>query len=391
MLALGGYPHAMHPSGRRAVNVITEGLSSLYVPPLLALIGSFVGAAPGAAPGAHHLHAAVRVLEPGADGLLDLARFAAQTQPQLFTNLSTLQASTFSSSTSDGTELRVQRAEVVTICTELADEGHMDAQAYLANIYLFGRGVKCDSARAVELYTQAALQGNKHSQNQLGEMYQEGHGCDQSYEEAVKWYVRARNAKKLCAIGDRYKHLGELDGEEAAYRAAIAADPGCYLACGVLGKLLQDKRNDIGGAEGIYCAAIEANPGNSEAHSDLGLLLLTGRSDLKGAAAVYSVALALVNDSVTSSPFYDYSLCCRARAGQLYTIAALAERIGGDRPLLVRGPSGSGGRVPGGCGALDRGARRGARGVQNGHGSSGEVAIGYRLTGLVCWVARLPQ
>jgi lipoprotein NlpI len=88
----------------------------------------------------------------------------------------------------------------------------------------------------------------------------------------------------------------DFDGAEAAYRAAIAADPGHAKAHSNLGLLLQNERKDFDGAEAAYCAAIAADPGHAMAHSNLGALLWcraqqTEKSgDLAAAAAVWEEA-----------------------------------------------------------------------------------------------------
>ena len=66
----------------------------------------------------------------------------------------------------------------------------------------------------------------------------------------------------------------DIDGAEAAYRAAIAADPGHALAHCNLGVLLENERKDIDGAEAAYRAAIAADPGDADAHCTLGTLLV---------------------------------------------------------------------------------------------------------------------
>ena len=65
----------------------------------------------------------------------------------------------------------------------------------------------------------------------------------------------------------------DFDGAEAAFRAAIAADPGHATAHANLGVLLENGRGDLDGAEAAYRAAIAADPGFTGAHNNLGLLL----------------------------------------------------------------------------------------------------------------------
>ena len=85
----------------------------------------------------------------------------------------------------------------------------------------------------------------------------------------------------------------DVDGAEAAYRAAIAADPGHAGAHSNLGALLQNERQDFDGAEAAYRAAIAADPGHANAHTNLAHLLLTlaqkseAGGDLAAAAALY--------------------------------------------------------------------------------------------------------
>jgi len=84
----------------------------------------------------------------------------------------------------------------------------------------------------------------------------------------------------------------DVDGAEAAYRAAIAADPGFAQAHNNLGLLLEHKRQDVDGAEAAFRAAIAADPGYARAHFNLGVLLKNERQDVDGAEAAYRAAIA---------------------------------------------------------------------------------------------------
>ena len=90
----------------------------------------------------------------------------------------------------------------------------------------------------------------------------------------------------------------DVDGAEAAYRAAIAADPGYANAHYNLGVLLKNERNDVDGAEAAYRAAIAADPGYALAHSNLGALFATSAEqseqsggDLGGTTALWDQAV----------------------------------------------------------------------------------------------------
>ena len=89
-----------------------------------------------------------------------------------------------------------------------------------------------------------------------------------------------------------YKERQDMDDAEAAYRAAIAADPRQADAHKAgqrsrrirgtpshtnLGLLLQHERQDIDGAEAAYRAVIAADPGYTAAHTNLGWLLQNER------------------------------------------------------------------------------------------------------------------
>ena len=84
----------------------------------------------------------------------------------------------------------------------------------------------------------------------------------------------------------------DSDGAEAAYRAAVAADPGCGEAHTNLGNLLH-AREDFDGAEAAFRAAIAADPGFAKAHNSLGALLKAVRKDFDGAEAAYRASIAL--------------------------------------------------------------------------------------------------
>ena len=86
---------------------------------------------------------------------------------------------------------REEMEEVVAMLTEAAAQGHMMAQAYLGDIYLFGWDVAQDDGRAFKLYTQAAQQGHALSQYNVGVKYRDGVGCEQSHERAAEWWAKA--------------------------------------------------------------------------------------------------------------------------------------------------------------------------------------------------------
>ena len=111
-------------------------------------------------------------------------------------------------------------------------------------------------------------------------MHEIGRGVPQNSEMAIDLYTQAAQHESTV-VHLAHNNLGvmlqtvrkDFDGAEAAYRAAIAADPGHANAHANLGVLLQYERKDIDGAEAAYREAIAADPGHASAHSKLGVLL----------------------------------------------------------------------------------------------------------------------
>ena len=69
-----------------------------------------------------------------------------------------------------------------------AEQGVVNAQFRLAQMYYEGLGVEQDYKEAVKWFRLVAEQGDAEAQRSLGEMYHEGLGVEQDYKEAVKWY-----------------------------------------------------------------------------------------------------------------------------------------------------------------------------------------------------------
>ena len=92
-----------------------------------------------------------------------------------------------------------------------------------------------------------------------------------------------------CNLGSLLQNeQKDVDGAEAAYRAAIAADPGYAKAHCNLGILPKNERNDVHGAEAAYRKAIAADPGYALAHSNLGALSQRAQSRASRAAATWA-------------------------------------------------------------------------------------------------------
>jgi hypothetical protein len=73
----------------------------------------------------------------------------------------------------------------------LAEQGNIDAQFWIADMYDSGKGVPENDKAAVKWYTKAAEQGYAKAQYRLGSMYYDGEGIPQNYKTAAKWYTKA--------------------------------------------------------------------------------------------------------------------------------------------------------------------------------------------------------
>jgi TPR repeat protein len=82
-------------------------------------------------------------------------------------------------------------ATALRLWTLLAEQGNVEAELQLGQMYDLGQGVAQDYKTAVKWYTLSAEQGNARAQFYLGLMYAKGDGLTQDYKTAVKWYTLA--------------------------------------------------------------------------------------------------------------------------------------------------------------------------------------------------------
>lgn len=81
-----------------------------------------------------------------------------------------------------------------------AQQGHPDAQYYLGNCYLTGRGIEKDLSEAVRWYSAAANRGHLDAQYALGYCHARGWGVKQSHSMAFMWYKKAADSGHAGAI-----------------------------------------------------------------------------------------------------------------------------------------------------------------------------------------------
>ena len=75
-----------------------------------------------------------------------------------------------------------------------AEDGNLQSQTTLANLYRFGLGVEQDLQRAARLYSASARAGDDAAMVNLGLMYREGLGVTQNGELAYAWFNLARES-----------------------------------------------------------------------------------------------------------------------------------------------------------------------------------------------------
>ena len=95
----------------------------------------------------------------------------------------------------------------------MAEQGNVDVQVELGDLYLAGEGVPRDDAQAMNWYRKAADHGNARAQIRVGDMYDNAHSVFWDYAQAVAWYRKAAEA-------------GNADGQ---YKLGLMYDPA--MAC----------------------------------------------------------------------------------------------------------------------------------------------------------------
>lgn len=101
---------------------------------------------------------------------------------------------------------KLKLAEDATKCRERAEQSDAAAQAALADMYYYGRGVQRDYGTALLWYHKAADQGNAKGEDGVGTIYYYGRGVPQDYAEALRWYRKAADQ----GYADSQYNLGNI-------------------------------------------------------------------------------------------------------------------------------------------------------------------------------------
>jgi TPR repeat protein len=161
--------------------------------------------------------------------------------------LSTREDSRLAARFADGAKPLTDPAATARAYLQAAQQGSIDAQYQLGNLYMNGNGVARDPAEAARWYTHAAQQGHAVAASNLGVLYAKGWGVPQSDAEAVNWFRKAADA-------------GDAGGENNLGSMCIAGR-------GVA-------QSDALGARWVFSAAQHGAP---EAQYTLGTLYANGR------------------------------------------------------------------------------------------------------------------
>jgi hypothetical protein len=149
----------------------------------------------------------------------------------------------------------------------LAEQGDVEAQIGLAEMYDMGRGVAQDAEAAAGWSKRAAEQGNARAQAKLGTMFATGHGVPVDLSTAVLWWSKAAEQGSPAAqmrLAQAY-HKGEgatRDLARAEFWYAKAANAGIGEARVGLFEVRKDREREAAAAAD---AGLSAEPALSEA------------------------------------------------------------------------------------------------------------------------------
>ena len=116
-----------------------------------------------------------------------------------------------------------------------AEQGNARAQNILGVMYLYGRYFTKDNTQAVKWFQKAAEQGEARAQNALGVLHQNGIGVTKDYKKSVAWYLKAAeqgNANAQVNLGFLYyQGIGVVqDYSQTVYWYRKAAEQGLEIA-----------------------------------------------------------------------------------------------------------------------------------------------------------------
>ena len=97
----------------------------------------------------------------------------------------------------------------LTLITDAADAGLLEAMDKLGVMYLKGQGVAVDYKEALKWFSRAAEKGYSWSMYHMGEMYYDGKGVSRSYDTARMLFSKAAGQGNRAAMYE----IGLMDQE----------------------------------------------------------------------------------------------------------------------------------------------------------------------------------
>lgn len=102
-----------------------------------------------------------------------------------------------------------------------ANQGHADAQLFLASMYRKGEWVKRNYQQALTWYRKAADQGDADAQLELGLMHARGEGVAKNDRQAVEWFNKVL-AQPDTSKNAETKERARVEVYFAALRKSLA-------------------------------------------------------------------------------------------------------------------------------------------------------------------------
>jgi Caspase domain/Sel1 repeat len=107
-----------------------------------------------------------------------------------------------------------------------AEEGNVDAQNYVGEIYLKGLGTEPDYAKAAQWFEKSAAQGSRRARINLGYLYEQGMGVPQDISKALNLYREASgiNNDKLVFASTVTAEVQQAKAESANLREQLSSE-----------------------------------------------------------------------------------------------------------------------------------------------------------------------
>lgn len=140
----------------------------------------------------------------------------------------------------DGEAIAKDKKCAVEWYRKSAEQGHATAQASLAAMYQYGRGVRKNLKQAAAWYKKSAEQGYALAQASLADLYRDGEGVSEDLDTALSWYKKAADQGAPTYQRKYAEALIDDDAQEAVRWYHLAAEAGDAEAQFKLAKLHEE-------------------------------------------------------------------------------------------------------------------------------------------------------